>query len=38
VKVEFPGEATGVDERMWMIVDHRDDEKRLVYGVLAANP
>jgi len=30
VKVEFPDETTGVGE--WMIVDHTDDKKRLVYG------
>ena len=32
VKVEFPDEATGIGEWMWMIVDHTDDKKRLVYG------
>lgn len=38
VKVEFPDYATGIGERMWVIVDHCDDEKRLVYGVLDSEP
>jgi hypothetical protein len=38
VKVEFPDEATGIGEWMWMIVDHTDDKKRLVYGVLDNEP
>jgi hypothetical protein len=33
VKVEFPDEAPGIGEWMWMIVDHVNDRKRLVYGV-----
>jgi hypothetical protein len=38
VKVEFPDEATGVGEWMWMIVDHTDDKKRLVFGTLDNEP
>lgn len=38
LKVEFPDENTGIGEWMWMIVDHTDDKKRLVYGVLDNEP
>jgi hypothetical protein len=38
VKVEFPDEATGIGEWMWMRVDHRDDERRLVFGTLDNEP
>lgn len=38
VKVEFPDETTGIGEWMWMIVDHCDDEKGLVYGTLDNEP
>jgi hypothetical protein len=38
VKVEFPDETTGIDEWMWVKVDHCDDQKRLVYGVLDNEP
>jgi len=38
VKVEFPDETTGVGEWMWMIVDHCDDQKRLVFGKLDNEP
>jgi hypothetical protein len=38
VKVEFPDEATGIGEWMWMVVDHTDDMERLVYGVLDNEP
>jgi hypothetical protein len=38
VKVEFPDEATGIGEWMWMIVDRCDDEKRLVFGTLDNEP
>ena len=38
VKVEFPNEATGIGEWVWMIVDHTDEKKRLVYGVLDNEP
>ena len=38
IKVEFPDETTGIGEWMWMIVDHCDDEKRVVYGVLDSDP
>jgi hypothetical protein len=38
VKVEFADETTGIGEWMWMIVDHCDDKKRLVYGMLDNEP
>ena len=38
VKVEFADETTGIGEWMWMIVDHSDDRKRLVYGTLDSEP
>jgi hypothetical protein len=38
VKVEFPDEATGIGEWMWMIVDHCDNEKRMVFGRLDNEP
>ena len=34
VKVEFPDEATGIGEWMWVLVESCDDEKRLVFGKL----
>jgi hypothetical protein len=34
VKVEFPDEATGVGEWMWVRVQRCDDDKRLVFGTL----
>jgi hypothetical protein len=38
VKVEFPDEITGLGEWMWMVVDHCDDENRLVFGTLDNMP
>jgi hypothetical protein len=38
IKVEFPDETTGIGEWMWMIVDHIDDKKRLVFGTLDNEP
>jgi hypothetical protein len=38
IKVEFEGETGMPGEWMWMIVDHTDDKKRLVYGVLDNEP
>lgn len=38
VKVEFPDEATGVSEWMWVRVHHCDDEKQLVFGTLDNEP
>lgn len=38
VKVEFPDEATGVGEWMWIRVQRCDDEKRLVFGTLDNTP
>jgi len=34
VKVEFPDEATGIGEWMWVRVNHCDEKKQLVFGVL----
>jgi len=34
VKVEFPDEATGIGEWMWVRVERCDDAKRLVFGTL----
>jgi hypothetical protein len=38
IKVEFPDEATGVAEWMWVRVQSCDDEKQLVFGVLDNAP
>ena len=38
VKVELADETTGVAEWMWMIVDHCDEDKRLVFGTLDNEP
>jgi hypothetical protein len=38
VKVEFQDETTGIGEWMWVRVNHRDDEKQLVFGVLDNEP
>jgi len=38
VKVEFPDETTGIGEWMWLVVDHADDKKRLVFGTLDNEP
>lgn len=38
VKVEFPDEATGVSEWMWIRVSGCDDEKELVFGTLDNEP
>lgn len=38
VKVEFPDEATGIGEWMWVRVDRSDDEKQLVFGTLDNEP
>ncbi|MGB6738798.1 MAG: hypothetical protein WBE55_23910 [Candidatus Sulfotelmatobacter sp.] len=38
VKVEFPDEATGVGEWMWVRVHRCDDAKQLVFGVLDNEP
>jgi hypothetical protein len=38
VKVEFPDDVTGIGEWMWVKVDHCDDEKRILYGVLDNQP
>lgn len=38
IKVEFPDEATGVGEWMWVRVDVCDDKRKLVYGRLDNEP
>jgi hypothetical protein len=38
VKVEFPDEATGIGEWMWVRVDRCDEALRVVYGVLDNEP
>lgn len=38
VKVEFPDEATGVGEWMWVRVEVCDDKRKLVYGRLDNEP
>jgi hypothetical protein len=38
IKVEFPNEATGVGEWMWVRVQRCNDEQRLVFGVLDNAP
>jgi hypothetical protein len=38
VKVEFPDEATGIGEWMWVRVTRLDDEKQIVFGTLDNQP
>jgi hypothetical protein len=38
IKVEFPDEATGVAEWMWVRVHSCDDAKQLVFGSLDNSP
>ena len=38
IKVEFPDEATGVAEWMWVLVRGCDDAKQLVFGTLDNAP
>jgi hypothetical protein len=38
VKVEFPDEATGVAEWMWVLVDRCDDANRMIFGTLDNAP
>lgn len=38
VKVEFPDEATGIGEWMWVRVSRCDDQKQLVFGTLDNQP
>lgn len=38
IKVEFPDEATGVGEWMWVRVLRCDDARRLVFGILDNPP
>jgi hypothetical protein len=36
IKVEFPDEAMGIGEWMWIRVSHCDDERQLVFGICRA--
>lgn len=38
VKAEFPDEATGIGEWMWVRVVRRDDDKKIVFGILDNEP
>jgi hypothetical protein len=38
VKVEFPDEATGIGEWMWVRVHHCDDQKKMIFGTLDNEP
>jgi hypothetical protein len=38
VKVEFPDEATGIGEWMWVRVTRCNDDKRLIFGILDNQP
>jgi len=38
VKVEVRDEASGHSEWMWVLVDHSDDEGKLVFGKLDNQP
>jgi hypothetical protein len=38
VKVEFPDEATGIGEWMWVRVLRCDDTKQIVFGTLDNEP
>jgi uncharacterized protein YegJ (DUF2314 family) len=38
VKIEVQCEANDESEWMWLLVDHSDDEKRLVFGKLDNEP
>jgi hypothetical protein len=38
VKVEFPDEATGIGEWMWVRVTRCDEDKQLIFGVLDNEP
>lgn len=38
VKVEFPDEATGIGEWMWVRITRCDEEKQVVFGILDNEP
>lgn len=38
IKVDFPDDATGIGEWMWVRVESCDDTKRLVFGTLENEP
>ncbi len=38
VKIEVRDEGSGPSEWLWLLVDHSDDEQRLVFGKLDNDP
>ena len=38
VKIEVTNEQSFESEWMWLLVDHSDDEQRLVFGALDSEP
>ena len=38
VKIEIRGEHGGPSEWLWLLVDHSDDEQRVVFGTLDNDP
>jgi hypothetical protein len=38
VKIEFPDEATGVGEYMWVRIQRCDEDKKLIFGTLDSEP
>lgn len=38
VKIEVKDDASGDIEWMWLLVDHSDDARRLVFGTLDSQP
>ena len=38
VKIEVRDEGSGPSEWLWLLVDHSDDEQRLVFGKLDNEP
>jgi uncharacterized protein YegJ (DUF2314 family) len=38
VKIEVEDDQSGESEWMWLLVDHSDDDQRLVFGKLDSEP
>jgi uncharacterized protein YegJ (DUF2314 family) len=38
VKIEVVNDQSGESEWMWLLVDHSDDDQRLVFGKLDSEP
>lgn len=38
VKIEVVNDQSGESEWMWLLVDHSDDDRRLVFGKLDSEP